>query len=80
MVESFIKKGSDFLHHEAHHHPKCNLGFICGVCAVDNKNESIVDAFCPAEPWDTSLNLLPSLNFMVSLSSGNQRLIYRVFI
>ena len=59
MVESFIKKGSDFLHHEAHHHPKCNLGFICGVCAVDNKNESIYSYISKADAVRKSLK--PSL-------------------
>lgn len=60
MAEKFIKESSNFLHCEAHYHLKCNLGFIFGICAIDDRNESIYSYISKADAVRKSLK--PSLS------------------
>lgn len=60
MAEKFIEESSHFLHHEAQYHLKCNLGFIFGICAIDDKSKSIYSYISKAHAVRKSLK--PSLS------------------
>ena len=59
LSEKFIRDCNGFLQNEARFHPKCNLGFICGMCAVDNKDESFFSYISKAD--EVRKYLKPSL-------------------
>ena len=59
LSEKFIRDCNVFLQKEAHFHSKCNLGFICGMCSIDDRNESIYSYISKAD--DVRKSLKPSL-------------------
>ncbi|RGY58610.1 EAL domain-containing protein [Fusobacterium ulcerans] len=70
----FIRDCNGFLQEEAHFHPKCNLGFICGMCAIDDRNESIYSYISKAD--DVRKSLKPSLSSKCGVFDDEKKSFY----
>lgn len=59
LSEKFVRDCNGFLQKESSFHPKCNLGFICGMCSIDDRDESVYSYISKAD--DVRKSLKPSL-------------------
>lgn len=74
LSEKFIRDCNGFLQNEARFHPKCNLGFICGMCAVDNKDESFFSYISKAD--EVRKYLKPSLVSKSGVFDDHKKALY----
>lgn len=76
LSAKFIRDCNGFLQKQAHFHPKCNLGFICGMCAIENKSESIYSYISKAD--DVRKSLKPSLTSKSGVFDAPKKALYLI--
>lgn len=76
LSEKFIRDCNGFLQKEAGFHPKCNLGFICGMCAIDDKDESLFSYISKAD--EVRKYLKPSLVSKSGVFDDQKKALYLV--
>ena len=74
LSEKFVRDCNGFLQKEARFHPKCNLGFICGMCAVDNIDESLFSYISKAD--EVRKYLKPSLVSKSGVFDDHKKALY----
>lgn len=76
LSAKFIRDCNGFLQKQAHFHPKCNLGFICGMCAIEDRSESIYSYISKADAVRKSLK--PSLTSKSGVFDAPKKALYLI--
>ena len=76
LSAKFIRDCNGFLQKQAHFHPKCNLGFICGMCAIEDRSESIYSYISKAD--DVRKSLKPSLTSKSGVFDAPKKALYLI--
>lgn len=74
LSEKFVRDCNGFLQKNSSFYPKCNLGFICGMCSIDDRNESIYSYISKAD--DVRKSLKPSLSSKCSVFDEEKKAFY----
>ncbi|WP_373080136.1 EAL domain-containing protein [Fusobacterium varium] len=74
LSEKFVRDCNGFLQKESLFHPKCNLGFICGMCSIDDRNESVYSYISKAD--DVRKSLKPSLTSKSGVFNEEKKNLY----